>query len=78
MNSWDETVELIHQLEAMKSSPSNDFLSNLFKQIRKSKMSKSDIVIKYGPNLVKSIYDEREGIYQLFSHMFMYSVSYVR
>ena len=62
MNSWDETVELLHQLETMKSVPSNDFLLNLFKQIRKSKMSKSDIVIKYGPNLVKSVYDEREGI----------------
>lgn len=79
MNCWDETVDLMYQLESMKSVPSNDFLLNLFKQIRKSKMMRSDIIIKYGPSLVKSIYDEREGtilIYMYLKFIYHYLLFY--
>lgn len=60
MNAWDETLQSVRRLESMGSAPSSTFLLNLFKQLRKSKMRRSDLVVKFGPSLVKSVYDERE------------------
>ena len=53
-------LELLEELDQYKN-PSNAFLLNLFKQLRNSKLIRSEIVLKYGPSLINSISDDAEG-----------------
>lgn len=57
----DDTASLVRELDGATGSPSNHFLITLFKQLRKSKMRRPDIVVKYGRQVMATIYDEMEG-----------------
>ena len=59
MNNWDNCNRLLDSLE--KNSHSFSFLSELMIQLRQAKIQRSDVVVKYGPKILKSISDTVES-----------------
>lgn len=57
----DDTAALVSELDGMIGSPSIQFLNTLFKQLRKSKIRRSDIIVKHGRQVIASVHDEMEG-----------------
>jgi hypothetical protein len=64
----NEVLLVLSELDKSVSKPSIPFLLNLFKQLRKANIRRSDVIVKYAEELVSAISDDIEGIYFITSH----------
>ena len=68
----EDLQSLLSKVDNSKSKPSDSFLINLFRELRKTKLSRPDIVLKYGPKLLNKVSSTEK--YNLLEQIFLDAV----